>query len=290
MKWNSLASRNRRATLRHQGAMVCRWSWRIGSIEPTRNLFLKAVTRVCSWRLKKQGNPSLRTGKNSTTYSHFFSKTATRICSWRLKTQGNPHLRTGKNSTTYSHILFQDSRSHLPLETEKTRKSKFENKQKQHGRLAILSSIHLFIKKSFFVSIGKSMRGFVSETFFWGTMILQTFRPPGLQKQKARDSKGVPRLHAHGVWTFLGACLGSPVVSGWARITIWTRNSQTTEVWIVIPIEISHFWTKLGTEKHLKSPNYIKRTVLEKKEDIFVEKRGTIVVSVFRIFPKLRSF
>ena len=72
-------------------------------------------------RLKKQGNPSLRTGKNSTADPHFLFKAVTRICSWRLKTQGDPRLRTNKNSTTYSQFLFQDSSSDLPLETEKTK-------------------------------------------------------------------------------------------------------------------------------------------------------------------------
>ena len=88
-------------------------------------------------RLKKQGNPSLRTGKNSTTDPHFLFKTVTRICSWRLKNRGNPPLRTGKNSTTYSHFFFQNKSSHLPLETEKTRKTEFESRLKQHGRRAL---------------------------------------------------------------------------------------------------------------------------------------------------------
>ena len=130
--------------------MVCRWSWRIESIEPTRNLFLKTVARVCSWRLKKQGNPSLRTGKNSTTDPHFLFKTVTRICSWRLKNRGNPPLRTGKNSTTYSHFYFQNKSSHLPLETEKTRKTEFESRLKQHGRLAIFADFAFFLKNTLF--------------------------------------------------------------------------------------------------------------------------------------------
>ena len=99
-----------RHTHRHthrEGVMVCRWSWRIESIEPTRNLFLKTVARVCSWRLKKQGNPSLRTGINSPMDSHF---------------------------------VVQGGNSHLFLETKNTRRSTFENKQKQHNLLAIFVS------------------------------------------------------------------------------------------------------------------------------------------------------
>ena len=87
---------------------------RIESIEPTRNLFLKTVPRVCSWRLKKQGNPSLRTGKNSTTHTQFCFKTVNSICSWRLNIQGNPPLRTGKHNTTCPHFFSRQQLAFAP--------------------------------------------------------------------------------------------------------------------------------------------------------------------------------
>ena len=145
---------------------MCRWSWRIESIEPTRNLFLKTVARVCSRRLTKTRKSKFENRQKQHNRPAFCVQGGNSHLFLETK---NTRKSTFENRQTPHNLLafcFQDSSSHLPLETEKNRESKFENRQKQHGRLAILSSIHFFIKKSFFFSIGKSMRGFVSETFF----------------------------------------------------------------------------------------------------------------------------
>ena len=81
-------------------------------------------------------------------------KAVTRICSWRLKTRGNPQLGTGKNSTTYSQFLFQDSCSHLPLETDKNKENRVREQAKtarptrNFRRFRVFSQKHALFKAS----------------------------------------------------------------------------------------------------------------------------------------------